>query len=472
MTLAEWPVTGFGGATWGTNDTIVYSIPREGLWRVSALGGQPERLTNIEEGEFVHVSPEYLPDAESLLFEIVSADRASQITLLSLTTDGRRSLLPGNRPSYVSTGHLVFARGGSLWRTAFDAGSLDVVGEPFPVLEGVQTSNNGTPIYTVSDSGSVAYAPGVATSSPQRTLVWTDRQGNEEVLSAPPRAYLYPRISPDGASVAIEVFVSVDDADIWVWDFARETLTRLTVDPASDEYPVWTPDGQRVIFTTRRDGGVPNPYWVAADGSGDVERLAEHPIPLYPHTVSPDGTRLVLREGVQPPTQNLLMLTLDAEQRIEPLLAAETFAERNAEISPDGRWIAYESTESGEVEIYVRPFPDVNTGRTQVSSGGGRWAVWARSGDELFYRDDDGQLIAVQVELGETFRAGTATVVVPRSSYTPPGTGVLFGRTYDVSPDGQRFLLVRDVTETGSSGGAIVIVRNWFDELNRLAPGN
>ena len=255
-----------------------------------------------------------------------------------------------------------------------------------------------------------------------------------------------------------------------MWDFARETLTRLTLDAAADEYPVWTPDGSRVIFTNRRDGGVPNPYWVAADGSGEMERLAEYPNFLYPHTISPDGTRLVLRENVAVETQNLVMLTLDGDREVEPLLAADAIGERNAEISPDGRWIAYESDESGQFEIYVRPFPDVDQGRTQVSNGGGWEAVWSQGGDELFYRNRDGGLSVVPVELGETLRAGTASVVVPQSSFT--GSGVLFGRTYDVSPDGQRFLVVRDQSQTSASGTTIVVVRNWFEELSRLVPTN
>ena len=204
---------------------------------------------------------------------------------------------------------------------------------------------------------------------------------------------------------------------------------------------------------------------MAADGTGTAERLAEHPNFLYPHTISPDGSRLVMREGVDP--SNLVVITLDDERRNEPLVSDEAFSERNAEISPDGRWMAYESNESGRFEIYVRPFPDVNTGRSQVSATGGREPVWSRSGEELFYRNPDGALMGVPVVLGETFSAGNASVVVPQSTYM--GTGVMFGRTCDVSPDGQRFLVVRDGTDSGSTG-SVVVVRNWFEELARLVP--
>ena len=402
MTLVEsagGTIGAFGGATWGSDDTIVFSRFTNGLWQVPALGGQAQQLTtpDSDQGESFHALPEFLPGAESLLFQATGADGEHQIVLLSPKTGERRTLLPGSRPRYVATGHLLFARGESLWRVPFDGESLEVSGEPFPVLEGLQTNNNGSSAYAVSAHGSLVYAPGGGVSTPQRTLVWIDREGNEEVLSAPPRAYIYPRISPDGTRVAIEHFVSTSDADIWVWDFARETLTRLTVDPAADEYPVWTPDGERVIFTSRRDGAIPNPYWVAADGTGTAERLAENPNFLYPHTISPDGTRLVMREGVDP--ANLVVMTLDGERRIEPLISAEAFSERNAEISADGRWIAYESNESGQFEIYVRPFPDVDSGRSQISARGGRGAVWARSGEELFYRNLDGVLMGVPVEL-------------------------------------------------------------------------
>ena len=207
MTLVEWSVTaGFGGATWGVNDTIVYARARDGLFSVSALGGQPERLTTVDlEEEVAHVSPRFLPDGESLLFTVF-AGGGGQVTVLPRNEGDPRALLVGTKPRYVRGGHLLFSRASSLWRVGFDDSSLEVVGEPFPVLEGVSNDGNSNPRYAVSDGGSIAYSPGTVTPTPQRTLVWIDRDGNEEELAAPPRAYIYPRISPDGSQVAVEDF--------------------------------------------------------------------------------------------------------------------------------------------------------------------------------------------------------------------------------------------------------------------------
>ena len=220
MTLVESArgTAGFGGATWGANDTIVFSRVGEGLWQVPAVGGGPQQLTtpDSDQGETLHLFPEFISGTESVLFQASGSDGAHQISVQFLTTGERRVLVPSDRPRHASTGHLVFARGESLWRAPFDDDSLEIGGEPFPVLEGVLNSGAANAAYDVSASGSLAYAPGGAVATPQRTLVWIDRDGNEEMLAAPPRAYMYPRISPDGARVAIEDFVSGSDADLGV----------------------------------------------------------------------------------------------------------------------------------------------------------------------------------------------------------------------------------------------------------------
>jgi len=459
------------GGSWGNDETIVFAAVAErgvALYRVAAAGGEPEILAapDPQKDEREYRSPHILPDGNSVIFTIISDEpnSVSRIAVLSLRTGETRSLREGARGArYVTTGHLLYeADEGTVMAVAFDADRLEFVGDAVPVLEVVNQSAGGMMDIAVSDTGVLAYVP--ETTAPKRTLVWIDREGNEELLAARPGNYLYPRLSPDGTKAAIEEFEGT--GDIWVWDFSRETLTRLTVDPASDEYPVWTPDGQRVIFSSDRDGGSKNPYWVAADGSGGVERLAEHPRHIYPQTISPDGARVVLRENVQASEQNLLMLTLD-DGRVETLVSSERFAERNAEVSPDGRWMAYESDESGQFEIYVRPFPNVDEARVQVSSDGGAEAVWARSGDAMFYRNRDGALMRVPVQLGDTFQPGKE-VVVPSSTFT--GIGVFHGRTYDVSPDGQRFLMIKEDEQPEKAGARIIVVLDWFEELKRLVP--
>lgn len=193
--------------------------------------------------------------------------------------------------------------------------------------------------------------------------MWVDRQGMETPIAAPLRAYVYPRLSPDGARVAV---LSVDqDTDIWLWDFARATLTRATFDPSLDVHPVWTPDGRRLIFSSER-AGARNVFWQASDGTGAVERLTESPNLQNAVAVSPDGTHLIFTETTPKTRDDILEVRLDGTRRVTPLVQSP-FNERNGMISPDGRWLAYEADDSGQTEIYVRPFPDVNSGHWQVS---------------------------------------------------------------------------------------------------------
>jgi serine/threonine-protein kinase len=317
----------------------------------------------------------------------------------------------------------------------------------------------------VAQDGSLVYLAGDVDIEvgAKRTLVWVDRRGREEAINAPPRAYVYPRISPDGTKVAVDV--RDQDLDIWVWNFARATLTRLTFDPGLDQSPLWTPDGRRVVF-----GSTPkepmNLFWQAADGTGAVERLTTSPNSQFPNAFSPDLTRLVLWEERPGMGSDLFILTMEGERRVQPLIQT-SFSEHNAEVSPDGRWLTYQSNESGQFEVYVRPFPQVDGGRWQVSTGGGTAPVWARSGRGLFYfvaprADDDG---ADSARPHVYFRQAAACVRGPVSRGNT-------GRTYDVSADGQRFLMIKEAASTNEAAAPpqIVVVQNWHEELKRLVP--
>ena len=289
-----------------------------------------------------------------------------------------------------------------------------------------------------------------------------DREGREEPLGAPPRSYTYPRISPDGTRVVVGA--RDQDADLWIWDLARETQTRFTFDSEGDFYPVWTPDSERIAFRSRREGGR-NIFWKAADGSGTVERLTDSPSLQIPYAFSPDGTRLVFREGLRDP--DLVVLSMEGDRPAEPLLTTE-FDERNAALSPDGRWVAYQSNASGENEIYVRSFPDVEQGGlAQISTSGGVQPVWGPDGQELFYRSDAG-LMVVPVGTEPSFTAGNPEVVVEDRYF--PGEG---GRDYDITPDGERFLFVTQGAEQvgeDQSGPQLIFVDNWFQELTERVP--
>jgi Tol biopolymer transport system component len=467
------------GASWSPDDTIVFATnePTTGLLRVSVAGGQPKVLTtpDLTKGvEEDHLFPSVLPGGQSVLFTIapvaarwgegrLSGSGADvQVAVLDLETGQRRTLLRGaSQAEYVDTGHLIYNAGGTLRAVRFDLAKLEVLGDPAPVLEQVITGGSGAANFSVSGHGTLAYVPGGAGSqtSGGSSLVWVTRQGREERIAAPLRNYVYPSLSPDGTRAALAI--DDEERDIWSWDFTRQTLTRLTFDPGREWYPGWTPDGRRIVFVSAR-GSVFNLYRRFADGTGSDERLTTSPhvqfgTPSFP----PDGTRVVFTEVTPETGEDLMMLSLDGTPRTEPLLQTP-FAERNAQISPDGHWLAYESNESGQEEIYVRPFPKVSDGRWQISVGGGNVPLWARSGRELFFRSGD-SLMAVSVQTAPTFSAANPTKLFE-------GYVSGLGRTYDVSRDGERFLMIKNNSSRGQTAATMVVVLNWFEELKARVP--
>ena len=283
------------GARWGADDTIVFGQRGAGIMQVSADGGTPEVLIPLEGIEVGH-GPQVLPGEAAVLFTLGDGRNwdDAQIVVHSLETGVRKVLIEGGRDArYVPTGHLVYVLDGTLFAVPFDVDALEVTGGPIPIVEGVMTAGirTGAAQFSVSDTGALVYVAG--SDQGARTLVWVDRDGGEEALAAEPRAYTYPRISPDGGRVALSV--SDQEQDIWIWDFARETLPRLTFAPGLDVYPVWTPDGRRVAFSSARDGTT-NLYWKAADGTGAVERLNESEKLQLPSAFTPDGSQLVFLE--------------------------------------------------------------------------------------------------------------------------------------------------------------------------------
>ncbi|MBI3403251.1 MAG: PD40 domain-containing protein [Acidobacteria bacterium] len=272
------------------------------------------------------------------------------------------------------------------------------------MLEHVITKSTGAVDFSVSRNGSLAYISGDAQGA--LTLVWVDRGGHEEPVGAPPRSYVYLRLSPDGQRVALDI--RDQENDVWIWDFARRVLTRLTTDPSLDQFPIWTPDGRRIVFASSR-AGAPNLLWQAADGTGGVERLTTSQGVQYPWAFTPDGKSLVIRDTDPTTLMDVSVISMEGNHSSKPLIRTP-FNEQNAEISPDGRWIAYQSNESSQEQVHVRPFPAVEAGHWQVSTGGGTRPVWARNGRELFYVDPRGRIMTVPVQGGSSFIAGNPTV--------------------------------------------------------------
>jgi serine/threonine-protein kinase len=351
---------------------------------------------------------------------------------------------------------------------AFDLGRFEVRGTPVPVVPNVATTVTGGVDAVIATDGTLAYVSGGPAVGPQGTLVWVDRQQRESPLPAPPRAYTYPRIAPNGTRIAL--FVADQDLDIWFWDLARAALTRATFDGALDAHSAWTPDGRRLVFSSER-AGARNLFWQAADGTGVVERLTESSNLQNAGNVSPDGSRLVFTEIGFGTREDVLQLSLDGARRVTPLVQTP-FAEQNGIISPDGRWLAYEADDSGRYEVYARPFPRVNDGRWQISTGGGTRPLWAPDGRELFYLSPAGALMRVGIERGESWSATTPTLLLNAERYATRSVGNP-GRTYDISPDGQRFLVIKPTGDTNQSAAPqLVVVQNWLEELRRLVPAN
>jgi len=440
------------------------------LQRVSEAGGEATVLTkpNSQRGEADHLWPEFLPGGRTVLFTITTTGGIdnSDVAVLDVRTGTQKIVMRGgSHAQYMPTGHLMYGVAGTVRAVTFDLDRLEATGTPIPVLSQVATTALGAADFDVARDGTLAYVLGTAQNL-VRTMVWVDRQGRETSINAPPRSYVAPRLSPDGAHVALDI--RDQENDIWIWDFARGTLARLTYDQRFDRFPVWTPDGRRLIFSSDRAGGG-NLFWQAADGTGMPERLTQSPNLQFPTTVAPDGTRVVFWDNT---TLDLMMVVLDKERRTQPLVQTP-FTERNGEISPDGRWLVYESNDSGQLEIHVRPFPDVNSGHWQVSTGGGSRPLWARNGQELFYVLPTGGLMRVRVDRGATWMASPPTRLMEEGPYVWAIPG-LTHRTYDISPDGSRFLLLKSVSGPEQTGtpASLVVVQNWFEELKRLVPTN
>jgi serine/threonine-protein kinase len=470
ITLAR-PDAPTRGASWGADGSIIFATTNAttGLQRIPAAGGEATVLTrpNRAAGEADHLWPEILPDGHSVLFTITALTGRldqSQIALLDLRAGTQTVLIRGGSDArYVSSGHLIYATEGTLRAVAFDLARLAVVGDSAAVLPQVRTAATGAAKVAVAANGTLVYVPAGGAAA-ESSLVWVDRQGQETRLPAPPRSYVYPRLSPNGTRFAF--FLSDQDLDIWLLEPSRATLTRLTSDKGLETYPVWAPDGRRVFFSSERDGA--RNLFVQAESISAITRLTESASAQYPTSISPDGRRLVFTE-LAPATSasDVLQLELEGTHAVTPLVRTP-FDERNGEVSPDGRWLAYEANNSGRFEVYARPFPDVTAGLWQVSTDGGTRPLWARNGHELFYLTESGTLMRVGVTGGAAW-APTAPTKLFDARGRYGAADFHNGRTYDVSPDGRRFLMIK----RGAAGGlnaapaSMVVVLDWFEELKR-----
>ncbi len=397
------------GADWTSDGTILFA-QGNGIWRVSANGGVPEQILKAEDGRRA-MSPQLLPaEARSCYARPTLVwDEAEICRNGSMAAPASRSTLEPTPLCF--SGHILDAYAVPFCEP-FDAGALKATGGPVSVVEGVAQApgaQSGAAHFAVSHDGTLVYVTGYGGTASPRTLTWVDRQGREDQIDAPTRPYLYPRLSPDGTRIASDV--TGQNRDIWIWDLTRNAETRLTTDPAFDRSPTWMPDSKRVIYSSDRKGS-PNLFWQSADAVTEAEQLTTGLDSHFAHSISPDGKRLVLRRNRESLATgaDLMMLVLDGS-KLEELIVTSS-AEYNGEISPDGRWLAYQTDRSGRFEIFVRPFPGVRGGEWPISSGGGTEPLWSRNTPELFYRAPSGVVMSVDVVPGESWKAGTPKQVL------------------------------------------------------------
>ena len=467
VTIAAIDGSGPLGASWGTDDRIIFATNAvvSGLLRVPMGGGEVEVLTtpDSERGELDHTWPEILPGGKAVLFTIrtMGPIENAQIAVLSLDSGEYEVLFPGgSNPRYVPTGHIVYGVGGRLRAVGFDLNSLTVTSEPIPIVDDVLMGPRGEANFAVARDGSLVYVRGGGVEVLGSTLVWVDREGREEPLAAERAPYMEPRVSPDGTRLATRVSDIDGGSDIYIYDIARNNFTQLTFSAELECCPVWTPDGERVVFSSTRDG-TPNLYVKSADGTGEVERLTESDDVQIGSTWSADGETLVLESAGDVHTWSF-----DGAPTSTALFQTE-FDEQASSVSPDGRWIAYDSDEDGDRDVYVRPFPDVDGGKWKVSTQGGANPVWSPDGRELFYISGNAMMVA-PITSTPSFDVGNPAVVF-EGNYIFAG----FSPGFDLSSDGTRFLMRKSSGAQADDTPAsldLVVVFNWFEELKRLVP--
>jgi hypothetical protein len=466
------PPCAFAGGTWADDGTIyfVQDVPG-GMMRVPAAGGEPNEIVKIdfEKGERQIKYPCALPGGKAVLFTVTSTDNASfdeaRIVVFSPET-GRKKLLVqgGTHPRYSPSGHLLYAYDGKIFAVRFDLARLAVEGQPLTILEGVLMSRNtGVANYDVSASGDLAYIPGICDEG-LRTLVWVDRNGKAKTAPLAARPYLHPRLSPDDSRLAIEI--EGPSHDLYVYDFDRGVLANITTDGVS-HWPVWSPDGTDLGY---RAG--PMGKWklwrVPADRSRPPQQISAPGFSQSAESWSPDG-RAIAYTAAAPEVPPKVMVAVLEGGHDQQTVASGAAVEGSPKFSPDGRWLAYCSNESGRPQVYVQAFPGPGP-KIQVSNDGGTDPVWKRAGGELFFRNGD-TMMAVTVSTTVTFTAGRPQELWKghyshgmSSSCGPPGAT---SSNYDVTADGKRFLMIKDENQDNPISRQIVVVLGWADEVTR-----
>jgi Tol biopolymer transport system component len=453
------------GAAWADDDSIVFAAAnptRRGVWRVSSEGGIPERLTAVRPGEFIHSWPQLLTASNAVLYTVwnntgfggasVVAERlgTGERTVLAEGGSYGRVVSPDGRRAW-----LVYARAEVMHAAPFDLRALRVTGTSVPVVEGVAVNMSGGAHFSIAANGLLAYVEG-GNDEPNKTAFWIARDGTATEIGRIPGLGFAYRLSPDGRRLA-RPQATGPNRDLWIEDLERRgTPIRLTVG-VDVQALAWTPDGRRIIYSA---GSPPNLFWVAADGNGREERLTTSPYAQGAEWVSPDGELVAYTQSGDGEGADIWLLSL-RDRQARPLQITR-FPEIAAAISPDSRWIAYQSSASGRFEVYVKSLTSDGP-QIPVSSGGGARPLWSRDGRELYYRSPNTTSIGNMVAVSVDTTGGTVTASTPRVLFHSPYQG-----DGDIAPDGRFLLLQRTPDESPSR--VIQLVMNWFEELQRKVP--
>jgi Tol biopolymer transport system component len=458
-TLCEVRRGWFHGMAWGSNGWIVFKFEENlGLMRVSENGGVPVAITEQDATkDDRHIHPFFLPDGKHLLYsksQGLDRQRTNLVVIRSLEDGKEKVLTTGTSPQVAASGHLLFSREDDVWAAPFDLKTLEITGEEVPILQGVQVVNRAH--YSMSDTGLLVYS--TTTKNINRSLAWLDRNGNEELVGVEPRAYSMPRVSPDGKNIAVVVEPKSGSRDIFLINQANGLAEQFTFDDLQEAMPEWNADGDKISYAVYAPLDARGIYSKSTAGSG-TNRLTSTDTLQLTSNWSKDGD--IFYEDCPVAVDHCNITMLKQGSGPSTIVFESPANDRYAAISPDGKWMVYQSDETGEQEIYLRPYPNVNDGRWRISPDGGQQPSWSRLGDEVFYWGRT-HLMTVPLEFSPEPK-----IEVAKQLFNLNGYEYTYARNYGVSPDAAKFLMVK--LSTADSNSRTVLVQNWFHELDKVA---